>query len=308
MHLFGDATRVRLMHLLAREELSVAELTSITELPQSRVSTHLGKLREAGVVRDRRVRTSTFYTLADPVPEDAARVWALVRNNTDDAVLQSDRRRLDAFLAARDADAPWADAVAGRMERHYSPGRTWEATARGLLGFIHFGRVLDVGSGDGAIAELLAPHAGHYTALDRSERVIEAARRRLETHSNVQFVHGDMHELPFSGPEFDQVLLFNSLPYSHNPARALEESVRVLVPGGLLAIITLNEHPHSSVVAPYNHRNNGFAPETLRSLLAKLPVHIRSCDVTSREARPPYFEVVTAFCQRHAAPPHSEET
>jgi DNA-binding transcriptional ArsR family regulator len=158
LHLFGDATRVRLLALLADEELSVAELTSITELPQSRVSTHLGRLREAGLLRDRKIGASTKYAVNDvSMPGDARRVWELVRADLDDTLLQADRARRQRLRAA--GPEPWPDFIAGQMDRHYSPGRTWEATARGLLGFVRLGDVLDVGSGDGAIADLLAQRA-----------------------------------------------------------------------------------------------------------------------------------------------------
>ena len=96
LHLFGDATRMRLLALLADEEQTVAELTAITELPQSRVSTHLGRLREAGLLRDRRMGASTFYALNEAaMPDEARRVWHLVRADLDDAVIDADRARAE---------------------------------------------------------------------------------------------------------------------------------------------------------------------------------------------------------------------
>src|SRR5688572_25230280 len=94
LHLFGDATRMRLMALLAREELSVAELVGVLQVPQSRVSTHLGRLKEAGLLRDRKVGASTFYALNDSaMPQEARRVWDLLENEVSDRVLEADRRR-----------------------------------------------------------------------------------------------------------------------------------------------------------------------------------------------------------------------
>src|SRR5688500_15126925 len=88
LHLFGDPSRVRLRSLLARHELTVAELTAITDLAQSRVSTHLGRLREAGVLRDRRDGASTFYTLNEAaMPDEVRKVWGLVRGEVQDAVI-----------------------------------------------------------------------------------------------------------------------------------------------------------------------------------------------------------------------------
>ena len=126
----------------------------------------------------------------------------------------------------------WADEVAGQMENHYSPGRTWEATAHGLLGLLSLGEVLDVGSGDGVIARLLAPRASHITCLDQSQVVIDAARARLSARTNVSFDVGDMHRLPYGDASFDQVLLLHVLTYSQDPVQALREAARRVDDGG----------------------------------------------------------------------------
>src|SRR2546425_3403801 len=118
--LFGEPTRVRLLSLLAHQELSVADLVAVTELPQSRVSQHLGKLREAGVLRDRKNGTSTYYAVSSAMPDDAKKIWSLLDGNVEDAVLASDRARVEKLLSAKNR----TEALAGQMERHYSPGRT----------------------------------------------------------------------------------------------------------------------------------------------------------------------------------------
>src|SRR5688572_924505 len=185
LHLFGDPSRVRLTSLLARHELTVAELTAITDLAQSRVSTHLARLREAGVLRDRRDGASTFYTLNEAaMPDEARKVWALVRGEVQDSVLESDASRADDVLRTRRGDASWPERVAGEMERHYSPGRTWESMARGLIGLLRLGDVLDAGSGDGTLAEMIAPRARSVTCVDASPRMVEAARKRLARFEN----------------------------------------------------------------------------------------------------------------------------
>src|SRR5258708_39141281 len=175
LQLFAEPTRVRLLALLAEEELTVAELVTITEMAQSSVSTHLGKLRDAGLLRDRRVGPSTLYALNDGnMPAGARSLWSLVKGDIKDAVLDGDRERCAGVLKVRSGSGPWPDAVAGKMEHHYSPGRTWEAMARGFLGLMRLGDVLDAGSGDGTIAQLLAPRARSVTCLDRNEKVVEA--------------------------------------------------------------------------------------------------------------------------------------
>jgi ArsR family transcriptional regulator len=299
LSVLGDPTRVRLMALLVGEELTVAELTRITDLPQSRVSTHLGRLRDAGLLRDRRVGASTFYTASDSsAVDDARRIWSILHQGIDDAVLHGDGQRRETVVQAREKEERWPDAVAGRMERHYSPGRTWEATARGLLGLIQLGDVLDVGSGDGVIAHLLAPRARSVTCLDRSQKAIDAARTRLSRYSHVRFAVGNMHDLPFDDESFDHVLLFNVLTFAEESARALQEAARTLRSGGNLALITLGSHEHSDVSAAYDHVNQGFVPKTLRVLIEQAGFVVDLCEVTSRERRKPYFRVITAFARK----------
>lgn len=301
LHLFGDTTRVRLLALLAEHELSVAELTTITQLPQSRVSTHLGRLREAGLLRDRRVGASTLYALNDvAMPDAARRVWQLMESTIDDRLVETDRKRCEKLRAAQGTATSWPDTIAGEMERHYSPGRTWEATARGLIGFVTLGDVLDLGSGDGAIATLLAPRSKTLTCLDKSEKMIAAVKKRFNGNSNVTAVAGDMQALPFDDARFDQIWCSNALSYAEHPARALKEAARVLRPGGRMVLVTLDQHNHPDVTAAYGHVHPGFSPEAARQMLTAAGLDVESAAVTSRELEKPYFRVVTALAQKPA--------
>jgi SAM-dependent methyltransferase len=300
LRLFADPTRVRLAHLLDETELAVAEITQITDLPQSRVSTHLGKLREAGVLRDRRQGASTYYTLNDEaMPEPVRRVWSLMAENRDDALLRADRERCREVLRARRKANTWPESVAGHMERHYSPGRTWEATFYAMLGHLKLGDVLDAGSGDGATSSLLAPRCRNLTCLDASPRVLQAARRRLAGQKNVAFAPGDVQALPFPDQCFDHVLLLHVLTYATEPVLTLREAARVLRPGGDLVISTLANHEHGEITKEYGHIHQGFSPRALRGWLAQeAGLAVERCEITSHEKRPPRFAVITAFARK----------
>ncbi|MBK8234780.1 MAG: metalloregulator ArsR/SmtB family transcription factor [Deltaproteobacteria bacterium] len=301
--LLADATRMRLLVLLGAQELSVAELTRITAVPQSRVSTHLGKLKDAGFLRDRKVGTSTFYRVDEARMPAAARIaWQAVVQELDDAVLADDAERCDEVLQARISASHWPDAVAGQMEHHYSPGRTWEATARAFVGLIDLGDVLDVGSGDGVIAQLLAPRANRYVCLDRSAKVIDAARARLDHLANVEFLCGDMHEVALPERSVDHVLSFSVLTYADDPARCVAEWFRLLRPGGRLVLVTLDEHHHHEIADAYEHLHRGFAPARLQALLEDAGFTVDRCEVAARERKKPYFDVVCAFASRPAGP------
>lgn len=310
LQLFADPTRVRLLTLLAGAQLSVAELTAITGLSQSRVSTHLGRLRDAGFLRDRRDGAKTFCELHEEgMRVDARRLWHLVRDQTRDAVLESDLERRAAVLSSRAAQEPWPDHVAGQMERHYSPGRTWEALCHGLLGLVRLGDVVDIGCGDGSLARMLASRVRSYTGVDRSDKILDAARRRLGDREGVRFLRGDMHELPLESASFDHALLFHVLGYSRDAGRAIVEAARVLRPGGELTLVTLAAHRRSSVTDSYGHVNQGFKTAELAALVADAGLRLERCEVTSRERRKPHFEVITAGCVLpEGQPPKKRDT
>src|SRR5580698_6419383 len=234
LRLLADPTRVRLLALLEREELTVAELASVLHLAQPRVSTHLAKLKEAELVRDRRAGVSAYYRANAEADPTLVALVATLRDTLSDALLREDFERLPAVLAQRASTEGWADTVAGDMERHYSPGRTWETLARSLLQLLATGDVLDIASGDGVTAELLAPHAHSIVCIDSSERVVEAAAKRLKTFTNVQVRQGDMHALELGEQRFDLVLMLHALTYAEHPAQAVAEAARVLRPGGRL--------------------------------------------------------------------------
>lgn len=293
LKVLADATRVRLLALLEREELTVAELSSITRLAQPRVSTHLARLKDAGLVRDRRAGVSAYYRFEDTGLDEAQRaLWRTLREGSDDPLLRQDEERIPGVLAARAADANWADSVAGDMERHYSPGRTWEALARSALPLLAPGRVLDIASGDGVLAELLAPHSQEYVCVDASARVVAAASDRLRRFEHVAVREGDMHALPFDDGHFDLVVLMHALTYATRPAVAVAEAARVLRPGGRLLLSSLARHEHRAAVEAYGHVNLGFSDRELRKFMEKAGLEIATTETVTREKRPPHFEVI----------------
>jgi ArsR family transcriptional regulator len=297
----GDPSRVRLLTLVENDELTVAELTRITRLSQSRVSTHLARLKSHGLVLDRPDGTSTYYRSAGArMPAEARALWEPLRQAARDPLLDEDRRGLDALLRDRAGSRTWADSVAGQMERHYSPGRTWQATLRGLLGLLNLGRVIDVASGDCAIAELLAPRAERITCVDRSPRVLHAGRERILAagHANVDFERADMHDLPFPDASFDQVLLLACLCYARDPERVIAEAARVLKPGGALVGAALHEHPHAKLVADFDHVHCGFRPGWIEQGCRAAGLDVVSCRITARERRAPHFETISFHATR----------
>src|SRR6187402_3203411 len=291
LSLLGDESRLRLCALLRERELCVTDLVRVTGISQSRVSTHLGRLREGGFVRDRRQGQQAFYALAlDSLPQTARTVLDDAARSSD-PTLEGDQRRLLELEAERRGGSP---EFADDIERYYSPGRTWQSLAAGLAALLELGDVLDVGSGDGAAAASLAPYCRSLTCIDTSARMIEAARERLQRFEQVTCLVADVHQLPLAAESFDSVLMFHTLTYAEQPARALGECARVLRPGGRLVLLCLDEHRQHEITAPYGERHSGFSPATLRALLSEAGLEVQAADVASRESRKPHLQVVLA--------------
>lgn len=277
----------------------MAELAAITHLAQPRVSTHLAKLREAELVLDRRDGVNVFYRPAGTQGDGTlAQLWLLVREHLDDGLLSSDLQRMPEVLAARREGQNWPDTVAGDMERHYSPGRTWEATTRAFAQLLDLGRVLDIASGDGVTADLLAAQADRIDCIDLSEKVVEAGSERLAGHAHVHFHQGDMHALPFDEGSFDTVFLLHALTYSERPETTIGEAARVLAEGGSLSGATLGHHRHTKQVRAYGHVNDGFKPRDIETWLTSAGLKVGHCGVTSVERRPPHFQIITFLAKR----------
>jgi ArsR family transcriptional regulator len=298
LRLLSDPTRVRLLALLEREELTVAELSAVLRLAQPRVSTHLAKLKEADLVRDRRAGVSSYYRYNGELDAREGALLRALKDNVDDALLRDDERRLPGVLAKRARAEGWADSVAGDMERHYSPGRTWETLARGMTQLVETGDVLDVASGDGVLAELLAPRARSIVCVDAGPRVVEAARQRLKGCANVDVRIGDMHALDFPAARFDLVLLMHALTYSDRPAQVVAEAARVLRKGGRLLAATLGRHAHRTAVEPFEHRNLGFTTDDLAGFAGAAGLEVVACERLTRERRPPHFEVMSLLARK----------
>lgn len=296
LNLLGDESRIRLCALLRERELCVTDLVRVTGIAQSRVSTHLGKLRDAGFVRDRRRGAQCFYALASDTLPSTARSLLDDALQSQDATLAHDQRRLSELDAERREGLP--ESVADELERYYSPGRTWQSLTAGISALLELGDVLDVGTGDGAAAFAIAPRCRSLTCVDTNEKLLSLARERLRHLPHVSTRVADVHDLPFSAASFDAVLVFHTLTYAADPARALRECARVLRPGGRLTLLCLDEHRQQEVTARYGERHPGFSPKAVRRLLKAAGLSVATAEVACREARKPHLQVVLAIADK----------
>jgi ubiquinone/menaquinone biosynthesis C-methylase UbiE len=218
--------------------------------------------------------------------------------SAEDAQHASDRARLEVVRAERATS--WVERVAGDLHRAYAPGRTWESLAHGLVQFARFGRALDVGAGDGALLELVAPRAEHVLCIDPSQRMVDAGVQRAKTLklANVSWRLARGEDLPLADESQDSVLFLQSLQYVEEPARALAEAARVLAPGGRLLVLTLHRHDFAEAEA-FGHRHRGFALDQLKRWTSALAEH-RGYDLPA-EAKAPRFASLVFTAAKPAA-------
>jgi DNA-binding transcriptional ArsR family regulator len=273
LRLLADETRLRILHLLAAEPLTVAELQEILDLSQSSISGHLAKLKHAGLLHDVPQGSSRRYRFRDDLDDGLKRVWTSIRELSQHGdAYASDRTRL-ADARTRRAST-WVERVAGCLHREYAPGRTWESLCHGVVHFARFGRCVDVGAGDGAMAALIAPRADSLTCVDPSPAMVAAGKERIAALrlGNVAYHLARGEELPMADASCDSVLFLQSLQYVDDPARTLAEAQRVLCPGGRLLVLTIVKHSFDEASA-FGHRHFGFGPTELTQWTKRLGDH-----------------------------------
>lgn len=303
--LLGDENRLRLCALLAERELCVSELVRVTGLAQSRVSTHLAKMRDAGLLRHRRSGSQTFYGLSREGLTPTVREVVDEIAGSADPTLEADRERLAMLDAEQREGLP--DSVILELDRDYSPGRTWQSLAMGHAALLRLGDVLDVGSGDGTAASVVAPYCRTLTCVDTDARAIAAARDRLGRYPHARAEQADVHALPFVADAFDDVLMLHTLTFAERPEDALAECARVLRPGGRIVVLCLDRHEPGALTAQYGLRHPGFDPEQVRELLSAANLSVERAEVVCREARRPRLRVVLAVAQKPARPSRAND-
>ncbi len=295
----GDETRLRILHLLAQEELSGTDLMEILNMGQSRVSTHLALLKEVGLVRDRRAGRRSFYSVA-PGPEGG--LWHRVQEANDRAPeFETDLAGLEALRERRRRESrSYFDRVAASFGAELLPGRTWEGLARALLQLAPRARYADLGIGDGLLTLMLAEVASHVTAIDISGEMLSALRSRARAKGidNIETVEGDIEDLPLPDASHDVVVASQALHHARAPQKCLQEARRILVPGGRLLVIDLLAHTEEWVRDRLQHRHLGFTEAELAELLAGAGFARATVQRAARDPQPPHFMTLVATATR----------
>ncbi|MBC8020659.1 MAG: metalloregulator ArsR/SmtB family transcription factor [Methyloceanibacter sp.] len=268
----GEATRLRILALLAAGELNVKDLTQILGQSQPRISRHLKLMAEAGLIRRFREGSWVFFRLADSGAE-ATLAHAIVASlDPTDLTLARDRARASAVQKARaEAAQAYFDAHASEWDRiralHVTE-REVEAAIDAALGHGRFTLLVDLGTGTGRILELFAPRANRALGFDLNRAMLAYARMKLERAGlfQAQVRHGDLHNVPLPDGAADAVVLHQVLHFLDDPAAAVAEAARLLAPGGRLLVVDFAPHELEFLREQSAHRRLGFARDQLGRL------------------------------------------
>jgi SAM-dependent methyltransferase len=272
MSTLADPTRLRLLRLLERHELGVAELCDVLQLPQSTVSRHLKVLGDEGWVKNRAEGTTRLYRIVEDKDGAPRRLWTIAREETGDwATVGQDQLRLTRRLAARRpaAEAFFAGA-AGEWDRLRQDLYGDAFTQAALLSLLPAEwDVADLGCGAGYTAAVLAPHVRTVVGVDQSAAMLRAARKRTADFANVDLRQGNLEALPLDDNSVDGVLLVLALTYVANPRRALREASRILRSGGRVVVVDLLRHDREDFRRQMGQASLGFGPEALAEMLVE---------------------------------------
>jgi ubiquinone/menaquinone biosynthesis C-methylase UbiE len=282
--------------LLEREELSVAELQEILSTGQSRISTHLAQLKQAGLVEDRKQGKNSLYRLRDrqlvdlmhaagsEIPEAAGDLKAL------QLVLDKRRDRVRGYF----------DELAGRFGRDYVPGRSWKGLAETLLQLMPPMTIGDLGAGEGTLSQLLAQRAERVIAVDNSAKMVEFGAKLAQENglANLEYRLGDLESPPVAEQSLDLAFFSQSLHHALHPRQAVRAAYRLLKPGGRIVILDLKRHSFEQARELYADTWLGFSEVELRAFLDEAGFETVETWIVDREKQTPLFETILAVGSR----------
>lgn len=312
--LLGDDARLRILRLLDEERLNVSELTSILGIAQSGVSRHLGLLKEAGLVEERRDGGFTYFRVSPAV--DAGQngfgpLRPLLRVQFEAAAAtaegKADAARLEEVRRVRKEN--FEDHGADGGSRQIVPGRSWAAWARALGHLLPRLEIADLGCGDGYLTIEAARFAKRVIAVDRSAaalaRARQLARRRSASSAHsaapIEWRRGHLEDLPLKDASVDVALLSQALHHAESPAKALAEAARIVRPGGRVLVLDLRRHDEHWVEDRLGDKWPGFEDAELVRLLKDAGLSDIKVSVGARRARDPFTVLIVSGVKANAA-------
>ncbi len=302
LRILSDPTRIRILHLLRAEELSVVELQDILGMGQSRISTHLSQLRQAGLVVDRRVGKNSIYAFDSEVDDIEGTLLAVLDKAAGEVEeIADDRAAMELSLAKRrDKARAYFDALAGKFGKTYLPGRSWKALGESLLKLMPPMVIADLGAGEGTFSQLLAQRAELVIAVDNSEKMVEFGSQvaKENGYENLEYRLGGIEEPPIEDESVDLAFFSQSLHHAEKPAEAVAAAHRILKPGGRIVILDLLKHQFEEARELYADHWLGFSELDISRFLNEQKFQDIDISVVDREADPPHFQTLMAIATK----------
>lgn len=265
----GESSRLRILLLLSRGDLTVSDLTEILAQSQPRVSRHLKLLLEAQLIGRYQEGSWAYFRLADNETAGAAAsdfLPDLIRRiDPADPVVERDLERLATVKRKRQENAAaYFSANAASWDEIRSlhvPDAAVEAALKELIGARPFQSMLDLGTGTGRLLELFAPLYRRGVGIDLSREMLSVARANLERAdiAHAQVRQGDIYAPPVERDGFDLITMHQVLHYLDNPGAAIAEAARLLRPSGRLVIVDFAPHNHEFLRETHAHMRLGFS-------------------------------------------------
>ncbi len=299
LRLLADPSRLRILLLVEREELSVAELQEILGMGQSRISTHLAQLKQAGLLEDRRNGKSILYRLNQAARSNGfSQMLGVLKQaaaEIPEAGQDSEALRL-ALRRRQDKMRAYFDELAGKFGRNYVPGRSWQGLAETLLTLMPPMVIADLGAGEGTFSQLLARRSKKVIAVDNSEKMVEYGRElaRKRGVKNLEYRKGDLEEVPIRDATVDLAFFSQALHHAQHPDRAVAEAYRILKPGGRIVVLDLLRHSYEEARELYADLWLGFTEVEVTRYLRQAGFKNIETSVVHSEEDAPHFETLLA--------------
>jgi len=247
MKSLADPVRLRIVRAISHAELSVAELVSVLQMPQSTISRHLKPLRDNELVEARRDGTSVFYRKGNVFSDEAFSQF-MEQRLSDVVHDKKDRASIRKVIDARKKKSrDFFDKIAGQYSALTEPGGGYEALSSGMAAGFTGKAVADLGAGEGALSIMLAPYASRVTAVDLSPKMLKLVLKEAKEKGlsdKIQTAEGDLEALPLADASHDAAFLSQALHHSTDPANAIKEAARILKKKGQLILLDLVTHQH----------------------------------------------------------------
>ena len=306
LKLLADPTRVRILRILRKEKLSVAEIQNVLGMGQSRISSHLSQLKSSGLLKDERFGKNIFYELIEPheVEREALnRIFAVIDSASKEIPeCFEDSEALKLALEKRsDKARAYFDELAGNFGQKYVPGRSWKSLAEMLLQIMDPGIVADLGSGEGTLTQLLAQRATKVIAIDSSNKMISYASKISQEngYNNIEYRLGDIESPPIDDGTVNLTILSQALHHTTKPQIAIDEAFRITAPGGRVVILDLLRHDFEQAHELYADVWLGFTEIELIEYLKNAGFISIQTAIVDKEQQAPHFETLMAIALKN---------